>query len=151
MSAGFSTFLRDKQIAPLIISKLHERQSMQDVSPGFVLVHEGQSALNKLMKTKIIVLAALIGVAAMSANAGIRVGFSIGLPLPVVVTTPAVVAVPIAPAPVAVVPAGLACPGVGYVWAPGCWSYHAGGYAWVPGGWRYGGGRGGYYYHGRRW
>ena len=43
------------------------------------------------MKTKILLLAALLGAAAMSANAGVRFGFSIGLPLPIVVSTPVVV------------------------------------------------------------
>jgi hypothetical protein len=32
------------------------------------------------MKTKMLLLAALVGAAAMSANAGVRFGFSIGLP-----------------------------------------------------------------------
>ena len=86
------------------------------------------------MKTKMILLAVLIGAAAMSANAGIRFGFSIGLPLPVVVTTPVVVATPVAPAPVTVVGAVPVCPGVGYVWAPG-YSHRTTGYAWVPGAW----------------
>ena len=98
-----------------------------------------------------LVLAALIGATALSANAGIRFGFSIGLPLPVVVTTPVVVAAPFAPAPVAMVPTVPVYPGVGYVWAPSRWSYRGGGYAWSPGGWRYNYGHGGYYYHGRRW
>ena len=100
------------------------------------------------MKTKILVLAALIGVTAMSANAGIRFGLSVGLPLPVVVATPAVVAAPIAPAPVAVVAPVPVYPGVGYVWTPGYWSYRARGYAWVSGGWRH---DPGYYYRGHRW
>src|SRR5208282_6440455 len=48
------------------------------------------------MKTKLILTAVLVGAAAMSANAGVRFGFSIGLPLPVIVTAPVVMA----PAPV---------------------------------------------------
>jgi hypothetical protein len=34
------------------------------------------------MKIKILLMAALIGAAAMSANAGVRFGVSVGLPLP---------------------------------------------------------------------
>ncbi len=67
------------------------------------------------MKTKSLVLAALIGAAAVSANAGVSFGLSIGVPLPVVVTTL-----------VALVETVPACPGVDYVWAPGYWSYRTG-------------------------
>ena len=76
-----------------------------------------------------LLLAVLLGAAAMPANAGVRFGFSLGLPLPVVVATP------FAPAPVTVVGTVPVCPGVGYVWAPGYWSYRTTGYAWVPGAW----------------
>jgi hypothetical protein len=72
-------------------------------------------------------MAVLVGVAAMSANAGVRFGFPIGLPLPVVVATP------LAPVPVTVVRTVPVCPGVAYVWAPGYWSHRTPGYAWVPG------------------
>jgi hypothetical protein len=89
------------------------------------------------MKTKIFLIVALLSAAAMSANAGVRFGFSFGLPLPVVVTAPVVVAAPIAPAPVAVVQTVPACPGVDYVWAPGYWSYRTTGHVWVPGAWCY--------------
>ena len=57
------------------------------------------------MKTKIFILAALLSVAAMSANAGVRFGISVGLPLPVVVSSPVVYA----PAPVTVVQTILPC------------------------------------------
>ena len=77
------------------------------------------------MKTKIMLLAALLGVAAISANAGVSFGISIGLPLPVVC----------APAPVTVVQAVPACPDVNYVWAPGYWSYRQTGWVWLSGGW----------------
>ena len=85
------------------------------------------------MKTKIFILAALLGAAAMSANAGVRFGISIGLPLPVVVSSPVVYA----PAPVTVVQTVQPCPGVDYVWAPGYWSYLPTGRVWVAGAWRY--------------
>ncbi|MGB7767328.1 MAG: YXWGXW repeat-containing protein [Verrucomicrobiia bacterium] len=85
------------------------------------------------MKTKILILAALMGAAAMSANAGVRFGISIGLPLPVVVSSPVVYA----PAPVAVVQTVPSCPGVDYVWAPGYWSYRPDGRVWVSGAWQY--------------
>jgi hypothetical protein len=88
------------------------------------------------MKTKIILMAALVSATAMSANAGVRFGFSLGLPLPVVIKTPVVVAAPVVPAPPAVVVETVpACPGVDYVWTPGYWSYRATGYTWVPGVW----------------
>ena len=105
------------------------------------------------MKTKMLLMAALVGAAAMSANAGVRFGFSVGLPLPVVVTAPVVVATPVAPAPVTVVETVPACPGMDYVWVPGYWSYRATGNAWVRGAWCY---RPvhvvrGHFYAGHRW
>lgn len=112
------------------------------------------------MKTKILLVAALIGAASVSAQAGICFGFSFGLPI---VAGPVVVA----PAPAVVVapPAyygATVCPGPGYVWAPGYWSVGFGGRVWVPGCWHgeyahcgygyYGhGGWGGGYYHGGGW
>jgi hypothetical protein len=89
------------------------------------------------MKTKMLLMAALVGAAALSANAGVRFGFTIGLPLPVVVVTPVVRATPVMPAPVTVVQTVPACPGVDYVWVPGYRSYRTTGYAWVPGAWCY--------------
>jgi hypothetical protein len=84
------------------------------------------------MKTKIILLAALLGATALSANAGVRFGFSIGLPVPVMVSPPVVYS-----APVAVVQTTSPCPGVGYVWTPGYWSVYPTGRVWVPGAWHY--------------
>jgi hypothetical protein len=117
------------------------------------LANERQNALNKIMKTKMLLLAVLLGAAATSANAGVRFGFSIGLPLPVVVTPPVVFAAPVTPAPVAVVSAVPVCPGAGYVWTPGYWWYRPTGRVWVAGAWRchptrmaYG-----HCYAGRRW
>ena len=105
------------------------------------------------MKTKMFLLAALVGAAAMSANAGVRFGFSMGLPLPVIVSTPVVCATPVMPAPVTVVQTVPPCPGVDFVWAPGYWSYCTTGRVWVPGVWFhrpvhivYG-----HYHAGRRW
>ena len=89
------------------------------------------------MKTKILFVAALLGAAVMSANAGVRFGFSLGVPLPVVVSTPVVYAAPVTPVPVAVVQTVPPCPGVDYVWAPGYWSYRTAGRVWVPGAWCY--------------
>jgi hypothetical protein len=97
------------------------------------------------MKTtmKILVGAAMIGAASLSANAGVRIGFSIGLPL--VVAAP----VCVAPAPVEVAPAcpppvystayvvQPACPGPNYAWVAGYWSANNYGRVWVPGAWRY--------------
>ena len=84
-----------------------------------------------------LLLATLVGMAAMSANAGVHFDFSIRLPFPVVVSTPVVCATPVIPAPVTVVQTVPPCPGVDFVWAPGCWSYGATGRVWVPGAWRH--------------
>ena len=80
-----------------------------------------------------ILLAALLSAAAMSANAGVRFGFSIGFPSPVIVSRPVVYA----PAPVTVVQTVQPCPGVNYVWTPGYWSYYPSGRVWVSGAWHY--------------
>ena len=85
------------------------------------------------MKTKILLLAALMGAAAMSANAGVRFGVSFGFPAPIAVSRPVVYA----PAPVTVVQTPSVCPGVGYVWAPGYWSVYPTGRVWVAGAWHY--------------
>ena len=107
--------------------------------------------------TKVILMAALLGAAAMSANAGVRFGFSIGLPLPVVVAPPVVVSAPVVAAPAPIVETVPACPAPNYVWAPGYWSYRPTGYTWVHGAWNYrpvyaGYGHGyGHVYYGHRW
>jgi len=105
------------------------------------------------MKIKILLTAAVIGVATLSANAGIHFGFSFGIPFPVVaapVYAAPVYAAPVyAPAPVVVATPVYAapvyapvCPGPGYAWAPGYWSVNTYGRVWIPGCWRYGGGYG---------
>ena len=105
------------------------------------------------MKTKLLVVtAALIGAASLSANAGVyfSVNFS-APPVPVVRVTacaPAPAVVVIAPAPVVyaapapvvyttptVVVATPPCPGPGYVWAQG---YYGPGRVWVAGYWHSG-------------
>jgi hypothetical protein len=114
------------------------------------------------MKIKMLILAALIGAASLSVQAGVHFGFSIGLPLPVfTVAAPApvvVVAPPVYAAPAygyaysaPVVVAAPPCPAPGYVWAPGYWSLSYGARVWVPGCWHNRGGyyHGGYGYH--RW
>jgi WXXGXW repeat (2 copies) len=85
---------------------------------------------------KIIILAALMGAAAVSANAGVQWNISVGLPLPVVISQPVFVQ-PVAPppAPPVVVEASPVCPGPDYVWVGGYWSYQPTGYVWVHGGW----------------
>lgn len=80
-----------------------------------------------------LLLAALVGAASMSAQAGVRFGFS----LPLVVAAPVVVAVPVAPAPAVIVETAPACPGVNYVWTAGYWSCRPTGYTWVRGCWNY--------------
>lgn len=93
-----------------------------------------------------LLVAALIGAATVSAQAGVNVGFSFGLPIvapaPVVAVAPVapVVAAPVYGAPAVVVGAP------GYVWYPGYWSVGIGGRIWVPGGWR-----GGYGHYGYGW
>ena len=103
------------------------------------------------MKIKMLLVAALIGAAAMSAQAGVHFGFSFGLPVPVVAVGP-VVAAPVYAAP-AVVADPVYAPAPGYVWAPGYWSVCAGGRVWVPGCWRGGYGHGYYggWGHGGGW
>jgi hypothetical protein len=106
------------------------------------------------MNTKMLLLAALVGAAAMSANAGVRFGFSIGLPLPVVVSTPVVVcATPVIPAPVTVVQTVPPCASVDYVWMPGYWASGMTGRVWVPGAWchRPAHVKFGHYHAGHRW
>jgi hypothetical protein len=101
------------------------------------------------MKTKLLLMTALMGVATLSARAGIRFGFSIGLPLPfvavapaapVVVAPPVVVTAPVAVAPPVVVaaPVVVAPAYAGYVWAPGYWTVCGYSRVWVPGCWHYG-------------
>ena len=86
------------------------------------------------MKTKLFLMATLIGAATLSAHAGVRFGFSFGLPLPapVVVTAPVVPVIAV-PSVVVTTPA---YPAPGYVWAPGYWSVSGYTRAWVPGCWR---------------
>ncbi len=79
------------------------------------------------MNPKMLIMAVLVGAAAMSANAGIRFGVSIGLPLPLVVTTP------FAPKPVTGVETVPVCAGVGCVWAAAFGSYRTTGHARAPG------------------
>ena len=86
------------------------------------------------MKTKMILAAALLGTAALSANAGVRFGVSYSVP--VVVTAPVVV-VPTCPAPAVRVERVPVCPGVDYVWAPGGWAWQSVHWVWTPGVWRY--------------
>lgn len=106
--------------------------------------------------TKVMILmAALVGAAAISANAGVRIGFSVGLPVPVVVAPPVVVTAPVVVVPAPIVATVPPCPGVDYVWAPG---YYTPAHVWVGGGWSY---RPGHFYGhgysyghrdgGRRW
>jgi hypothetical protein len=94
----------------------------------------------KFMKTKLIFAAALIGVANLSAHAGVRFGFSFGLPSPVPVVVTAPVAPVVVSAPVVAVPSVVvttpAYPAPGYVWAPGYWAVSGYSRVWVPGCWR---------------
>lgn len=89
------------------------------------------------MKTKMLFVAALLGAGALTANAGVHFGISIGLPAPVVVSRPVVYATPVAHAPVAVIQRVPPCPGVGYVWVAGYWSNLPTGRVWVPAAWHY--------------
>ena len=98
------------------------------------------------MKTKVLLLAAFIGAATLSAHAGVHFSFFFNAPLPplpvVTVSAPAPVYVaPAAPVAVAATPvvytppvvvAAPPCPAPGYVWVSGYWS----GRTWVAGCWR---------------
>jgi hypothetical protein len=87
------------------------------------------------MKSKILLAAMLAGATTLSAQAGICFGFSVGVPLPVVVVpTPVAVVTPVV---VSVPP----CPAPGYVWVPGYWSGYGATRCWIAGSWR---GRPGY-------
>lgn len=85
----------------------------------------------KTTMTKMMLLAALVGAATVSANAGVR--FNVDL----VVPTPVVVAPVLPPAPAPMVEVVPVCPGVGYVWAPGYWAFRDHAYVWVRGAWNY--------------
>jgi hypothetical protein len=102
------------------------------------------------MKTKLMIVAALMGAAAMSAHAGFSFNLSLGLPVivsappPVVYAAPAapppaVCATPVvaAPEPVAVVQTVLVSPAPGYVWVPGYWAGYPASRVWVRGSWCY--------------
>lgn len=83
----------------------------------------------KTTMTKMMLLAALVGAATTGANAGVRFDVEWRVPTYVVVTPE----LPPTPAPVVeVVPV---CPGEGYVWAPGYWTFRDHGYVWVRGAW----------------
>ena len=99
------------------------------------------------MKTtvKILLGAALIGAASLSANAGVSFGISLGFPVvaaPVCVApAQVVVAAPTCPPPAYVYSTAYvvqpACPGPQYTWVAGCWSVNQYGRVWVPGAWRH--------------
>lgn len=80
------------------------------------------------MKHKALLLTGLFGLAALSANAGVHWNISIGLPVPVIVSTPC-------PPPPVVVVAPPPCRS-DYVWVAGYWAPRPCGQVWVPGGWR---------------
>lgn len=98
------------------------------------------------MKTKLLLVAALIGAASLSAQAGVHLNISVGLPLPVIVAAPAPppvvvvsapVCVPTPPAPPVVVVATPPCPGPDYVWTTGYWTVSNYQRVWVPARWQY--------------
>jgi hypothetical protein len=93
------------------------------------------------MKIKVLLLAALVSAATLSAHAGVHFSFWFNLPVPpvpvvTVAAPPPCVVTPPAPVVVAppVVTVATVCPGPGYVWVPGYWS----GRVWVAGCWRAG-------------
>jgi hypothetical protein len=89
------------------------------------------------MKTKILLAVAVLGVAGLSAQAGVRFGVSFALPLPLPVVA---VAAPACPPPAVVTTAYVAtpsCPGPDYAWVAGYWSVGTYGRVWVPGGWQH--------------
>ncbi|MDR3460408.1 MAG: hypothetical protein P4N60_23510 [Verrucomicrobiae bacterium] len=92
------------------------------------------------MKTKLLLTAALVGAASLSAQAGVHFGFSFGLPLPplpVVYVAPAAPVYVAPPACPAVVVATPACPGPDYAWVPGYWSFNGYNRVWVGGCWQH--------------
>jgi hypothetical protein len=93
------------------------------------------------MKTKLFLTAALIGAATFSTHAGVRFGFSFGLPLPVSFAVTAPVVPVVVSAPVVTVPSVVvttpAYPVPGYVWVPGYCSVSGYSRVWGPGCWQY--------------
>jgi hypothetical protein len=89
----------------------------------------------KTTMTKLMLLAALVGAATASANAGVRFNVDLVVPAPVIVTPVVTTVYPPAPAPI--VEVAPVCPGVGYVWAPGYWTFRDHAYVWVRGAWNY--------------
>ena len=85
------------------------------------------------MKTKILLVTALLGAAAMTASA--RVSFNLSIGLPIIVSQPAVVYAPPPCPPPVIVETVPPCPSVDYVWVGGYWNYRPTGYVWVHGGW----------------
>jgi hypothetical protein len=89
------------------------------------------------MKTKLPLIAALIGAATLSAHAGVHFGFSFGLPLPVSVVVRAPIVPVVVTAPFVTVPSMVvttpAYPAPDYVWAPGYWSVSGYSRVWIPG------------------
>jgi hypothetical protein len=76
-----------------------------------------------------------MGLSAVNANAGVHVGFNIGIPVPtpVVVVPPAVFVQPPMPAPI--VETAPVCPTPGYVWVGGSWGWCDNHWAWTRGHW----------------
>jgi hypothetical protein len=88
------------------------------------------------MKKIIAILSmAAVGLAAVNANAGVRVGINFGLPVPapVVVAPPAVYVQPPMPAPI--VETAPVCPAPGYVWVGGNWGWCDNHWIWTRGHW----------------
>ncbi len=88
------------------------------------------------MKAKLLIAAALIGAASLSAHAGVFVGVSLPFPRVVVPAPRVVVAVPAPVVTAPVVETVPACPGAGYVWVPGYYSGYGPARVWVGGCWR---------------
>jgi len=96
----------------------------------------------KVIMKKTIAILALAAVGITTLNAGVHVGFSVGVPFPapvvvapapVVVAAPPVVITPAAPAPI--VEVASVCPAPGYVWVGGRWGWCNNRWVWTRGYW----------------
>ena len=88
-----------------------------------------------MKKTIAILGLAVVGLTAVNANAGIRFGINVGVPIPapVVVAQPPVYVEPPMPAPIVeTVPV---CPTPGYVWVGGNWGWCDNHWVWTRGHW----------------
>ena len=109
--------------------------NLQNGNP-VVMMFRPAGPSNGYMKKIIAILGvAVVGLTAVNANAGIRFGINVGVPVPspvVVAPTPVYVQPPM-PAPI--VETAPVCPTPGYVWVGGSWGWCDNHWVWTRGHW----------------